>query len=402
VAIKPTYEELERRVKELERQTDERKRVEDALRESEDRLNTVLDTIQAGIVVIEPETRIIVGVNAAAANIVGAPEHQILRSLCHNYICLAEEGRCPILDLGQNFDNAEQVLLTAGGRKIPILKTVVPVILAGRKHLLESFVDISDRKRAEEELQKTNEELKNFVSVVSHDLKNPIMSIHGFSFLLLKNYEKTLDEKALGYLQHIEASARRMGALVSDLLDLSRLGSVASSFGDVRSLEIVTKVTSDLQDRLLKKGIDLVVADDLPTIHCDGGRIYQVFENLLVNAIKFMGDAQYPKIEIGYQDNADVHQFYVRDNGIGIDPKDHQRIFKMFRRLREIEDDEGTGMGLAIVDRIVKSHGGEVWVESEKGKGATFHFSLPKVPDPDTSTSRLPPVSPRSLQSCQQ
>jgi PAS domain S-box-containing protein len=203
VAIKPTYEELERRVKELERQTDERKRVEDALRESEDRLNTVLDTIQAGIVVIEPETRIIVGVNAAAANIVGAPEHQILRSLCHNYICLAEEGRCPILDLGQNFDNAEQVLLTAGGRKIPILKTVVPVILAGRKHLLESFVDISDRKRAEEELQKTNEELKNFVSVVSHDLKNPIMSIHGFSFLLLKNYEKTLDEKALGYLQHI-------------------------------------------------------------------------------------------------------------------------------------------------------------------------------------------------------
>jgi signal transduction histidine kinase len=158
-----------------------------------------------------------------------------------------------------------------------------------------------------------------------------------------------------------------MGALVSDLLDLSRLGSVASSFGDVRSLEIVTKLTSDLQDRLLKKGIDLVVADDLPTIHCDGERIYQVFENLLV-----------------------------------IDPKDHQRIFKMFRRLREIEDDEGTGMGLAIVDRIVKSHGGEVWVESEKGKGATFHFSLPKVPDPDTSTSRLPPVSPRSLQSCQQ
>lgn len=400
MATELTYEELERRVKELERQTDERKRVEDALRESEDRLNTVLDAIQAGIVVIEPETRIIVGVNAAAANIVCAPEHQILRSRCHNYICLAEEGRCPILDFGQNFNNAEQVLLTAGGRKIPILKTVVPVILAGRKHLLESFVDISDRKRAEEELQKTNEELKNFVSVVSHDLKNPIMSIHGFSFLLLKNYEKTFDEKALGYLQHIEASARRMGVLVSDLLDLSRLGSVASSFGDVRSLEIVTKVTSDLQDRLLKNGIDLVVADDLPTIHCDGERIYQVFENLLVNAIKFMGNAQYPKIEIGYQDNADVHQFYVKDNGIGIDPKDHQRIFKMFRRLREIEDDEGTGMGLAIVDRIVKSHGGKVWVESEKGKGATFHFSLPKVPNPDTSENRSVARSPRSLQSC--
>ncbi|MBW2195408.1 MAG: hypothetical protein JRF37_07505, partial [Deltaproteobacteria bacterium] len=116
--------------------------------------------------------------------------------------------------------------MTAHGGKIPILKTVVPVILAGRKHLLESFVDISDQKRAEEELRKTNEELKHFVNVVSHDLKNPIMSIQGFSFLLLKKYKGTLDEKALSYLQHIEANASRMGALVSDLLDLSRLGSV--------------------------------------------------------------------------------------------------------------------------------------------------------------------------------
>jgi PAS domain S-box-containing protein len=383
VAIKPTYEELEQRVKRLKRKTDERKRMEEALRESEHRLNTVLDTIQAGVVVINPETRIIVGVNAAAAKIVGASEQKILRSLCHNYICPAEEGQCPILDLGQNLDNTEQVLLTASGGKIPILKTVVPVILAGRKHLLESFVDISDRKQAEEELRKTNEELKHFVNVVSHDLKNPIMSIHGFSFLLLKNYKGTLDEKALGYLQHIEANARRMGALVSDLLDLSRLGSVGSSFGDVRSLEIVTKVTSDLEDRLRKRGIDLVVVNDVPTIHCDGKRIYQVFENLLVNAIKFMGDAKDPKIEIGCQDNGGVHQFYVKDNGIGIDPKDHRRIFEMFRRLDEIEDDEGTGIGLAIVDRIVKGHGGTVWVESEKGKGATFHFSLSKVPDPD-------------------
>jgi PAS domain S-box-containing protein len=383
VAIKPTYEELERRVKELKRKTDERKRVEEALRESEHRSNTVLDTIQAGIVVIEPETRIIVGVNPAAAKMVGASEQRILRSVCQNYICPAERGQCPILDLGQNFDNAEQLLLTASGGKIPILKTVVPVILAGRKHLLESFVDISERKRAEEQLQKRNEELKNFVNIVSHDLKNPIMSIHGFSFLLLNNYAKTLDEKALGYLQHIEASARRMDALVSDLLDLSRLGSVASSFGDAQSLEIVTKVTSDLQDRLDRKAIDLVVLNHLPTIHCDRKQIYQVFENLLVNAIKFMGDAKYPKIEIGYQDNGDLHQFNVKDNGIGIDPKDHLRIFEMFRRLHEMEDDEGTGIGLAIVERIVKTHGGKVWVESEKGKGATFHFSLSKVPDPN-------------------
>jgi len=204
------------------------------------------------------------------------------------------------------------------------------------------------------------------------------MSIQGFSFLLLKKYKGTLDEKALSYLQHIEANASRMGALVSDLLDLSRLGSVDSSFGDVRSIEIVTKVTSDLQDRLRKRGIDLVVVNDVPTIHCDGKRIYQVFENLLVNAIKFMGDAKDPKIEIGYQDNGDVHQFYVKDNGIGIDPKHHRKVFEMFRRLEQTEDQEGTGLGLAIVDRIVKNHNGKVWVESERGEGATFYFILPK------------------------
>ncbi len=378
MAKEPSYEELKERVRELEKEIAKHNRTEEALRESEHRLNIVLDTIQAGVVVIDPETRIIVGVNAAAAKIVGVSEQKILRSLCHNYICPAEEGQCPILDLGQNLDNTEQVLLTASGGKIPILKTVVPVILAGRKHLLESFVDISDRKRAEEELRKTNEELKHFVNVVSHDLKNPIMSIQGFSFLLLKKYKGTLDEKALSFLQHIEASARRMGALVSDLLDLSRLGSVGSSFGDVRSLEIVTKVTSDLQDRLRKRGIDLVVVNDVPTIHCDGKRIYQVFENLLVNAIKFMGDAKDPKIEIGYQDNGDMHQFYVKDNGIGIDPKHHLKVFEMFQRLEQIEDQEGTGLGLAIVDRIVKNHGGKVWVESERGEGATFYFILPK------------------------
>ncbi|MCK4487788.1 MAG: two-component sensor histidine kinase, partial [Desulfobacterales bacterium] len=102
-------------------------------------------------------------------------------------------------------------------------------------------------------------------------------------------------------------------------------------------------------------------------------------ENLLVNAIKFMGGAEPPKIEIGYEDRQDFHQFYVRDNGIGIDPRYHRKIFEMFQRLKQIEDEEGTGLGLAIVERMVNNHGGDVWVESEKAKGATFHFTLPKA-----------------------
>ena len=139
-------------------------------------------------------------------------------------------------------------------------------------------------------------------------------------------------------------------------------------------------VASDLEDRLQEKGIGLILADDLPRIWCDRERIYQVFENLLVNAIKFMGDNVSPIIEVGYQGKGAFDQFYVRDNGIGIDPNYQKNIFEMGHRLGEIEDETGTGLGLAIVERIVKNHGGKVWVESEKGKGATFYFTMPKAP----------------------
>jgi signal transduction histidine kinase len=169
-----------------------------------------------------------------------------------------------------------------------------------------------------------------------------------------------------------------MEGLVTDLLALSSIGKVLSTFKDVSSLEIVKNVTTGLQDKLKENRIELVVAEDLPPIYCDAERIYQVFENLLVNAIKYMGDTENPRIEIGFEDNGGFHQFYVRDNGVGIDAKYHQKVFEMFHRLREVEKEEGTGLGLAIVERLVNNHGGRVWVESEKGKGATFYFTLPK------------------------
>jgi len=150
----------------LEREIAERRRAEGALRESEVRLKTVLDTIQAGIVVIDPETHIIVGVNAAAGKMVGAPREQILGSVCHEHICPADKGQCPITDLGQSLENAEQVLLTASGKRVPILKTAVSVVLAGREHLLESFLDITERKQAEEERERLIGELQEALAKV--------------------------------------------------------------------------------------------------------------------------------------------------------------------------------------------------------------------------------------------
>jgi PAS domain S-box-containing protein len=243
---------------------------------------------------------------------------------------------------------------------------------------MASFVDITERKRTEGDLQRLNEELKTFVNVVSHDLKQPIVAIQGISTLLAKKYQEKLDEKEMKYLEHIRMSATRMESLVSDLLMLARIGQVVSIFKDISASEVVKSVTANLKEAIEAKDLELIVEEDLPQIYCDPARIYQVFENLVINAIKFSRNSDHREVRIGYEDNEGYHQFFVKDNGIGIDSKYHQKIFDMFHRLRDVEDRTGTGLGLAIVEKIVSSHGGKVWVESEKGKGATFFFTLPK------------------------
>jgi len=237
--------------------------------------------------------------------------------------------------------------------------------------------DITERRRAEAELMRINEELKNFVHVVSHDLKTPLIAIQGFSGRLTKNYQEKIGKRGQNYLEHINSSARRMELLISDRLALSKIGRVVSSFQQVSVRTIVEKVIPELEGRLEEKGIRLHVAAHLPVIQCDGERLCQVFENLLVNAVKYMGKEKDAEIEIGYEDVGESHQFFVRDNGIGIDPQHHQKIFERYQRLAETGE-EGTGLGLAIVERIVTSHGGRVWVESARGRGAIFYFTVPK------------------------
>ncbi len=358
------------------------KRPEEALRESEKKYSTLVEDSLTGIYIVQDEK--IVFANGKFAEIFRYPKEELIgieswRLVHPEYRDLNKEIMARRLTGEEAPAEYEAKGLTKDGETIWIKRRNTRIEHNGRPAILGNVVDITERKRAEEELRKINEELRNFVDVVSHDLKNPIISIQGFSSRLLKKYQEKLGEKGLQYLEHIEASARRMEVLVSDLLALSSIGRVVSPFEDVSSFQIVSNVWSGLQGRLKEKGIDLVVADNLPTIYCDGKRIYQVFENLLVNAIKFTSGAMSPKIEFGYQDGGKFHQFYVRDNGIGIDPKYHRKIFERFRRLKEIEDEEGTGLGLAIVEKIVNNHGGKVWVESEKGNGATFYFTLPKA-----------------------
>ena len=385
MAGKPTYEELEQRVKELEKEALEHKRMEEVLRESEEKYSKLVENSLTGIYIDQDEK--IVFANNRFADIYRYPREELIgieswRLVHPEDRPLTDKTRARRLKGEEAPPEYEARGLTKDGETIWIKRRNTSIEYKGRPAILGNAVDITEQKQAEEQLRKINEELKNFVHVVSHDLKTPIISIQGFSSRLLKNYQEKLGEKGRVYLEHIKTSGRRMEVLVSDLLTLSKIGRVVSNLKDISSHEIVRNLTSDLQDRVKEKGIELVVAHNLPTISCDGERIYQVFQNLLVNAIKFMGDTESPQIEIGYADMGDFHQFSVRDNGIGIDPKYHRRIFDMFHRLKKIEDEEGTGLGLAIVDRIVTDHDGKVWVESEKGKGATFYYTLPKDPSP--------------------
>jgi PAS domain S-box-containing protein len=376
---KPTYEELEKRVQQLEQVAIEWKPTEEKRRKSEETARALLNAATESALLIDTEGAIL-ALNETA--------HQRLGNAMEKLVGVNYYDLLPSTVATDRKQRVKEVIRTGNPIRFEDERdgkhfdnNVYPVFDTKGKvgHIAVFSHDITDRKRAQETLRKMNEDLKDFMHIVSHDMKTPIYAISGFSSLMLKHHHEELGEECLDYVNHIKVNARRMEVLISDLGSLLRLGRVASTFKDVTSLEIVRNTTSALQGRLKEKGINLLVADKLPTINCDEEKIYQVFDNLLTNAIKFVGNTENPEIEIRYEDKEEAHQFSVRDNGIGIDPKYHQKIFEMYQRLKQIEDKEGTGLGLPIVDRIIRDHGGKVWLESEQGKGTTFYFTLPKA-----------------------
>ena len=262
--------------------------------------------------------------------------------------------------------------------------------------------EITERKQAEEALQESNrrleealvnldeknKELQSFVYTVSHDLKAPLVSLEGFASILLDNYKESIDETGQLYLLRIQANVENMGNLIQDLLELSRIGRIVHDYESMDVTEIIKEAIETLEIQLSERGTEWVVQEDLPTITCDRVRIKQVFENLIDNANKFMGEENdKPRIEIGFDTQAtqprgfheaeDFFEFFVKDNGIGIQKEYHEKVFNLFARLGDVEV-EGTGVGLAIVKKIVETHGGKIWLDSEVGKGTTVYFTLPK------------------------
>jgi len=247
----------------------------------------------------------------------------------------------------------------------------------------EAFNDMSARLRQTiGELERRNAELERFSYTVSHDLRSPLVTVLGFLGLLEQDVAAGRRESALADLARIRAAASKMERQLRELLELSRVGRVVNPPEDVPLRELVDEARQALAGRLSAGEVELVQGPDLPVLYGDRARLAEVVQNLVDNAAKFMGGRSDPRIEIGALPSPDGPVCYVRDNGIGIDPRHHQRVFGLFERLDTGVD--GTGVGLALVKRIVEVHGGRVWVESAgPGLGATFYFALPAGPGPD-------------------
>lgn len=235
--------------------------------------------------------------------------------------------------------------------------------------------DITERKQVELELRRSHEDLQQFAYVVSHDLQEPLRMIISFLELLKRNYDDLLDERGQEYIWYAVDGATRMQAMIEGLLAYSRIDTQGNPFTSTDCNVILEHVLRNLM-RVIQAKDAVVTYDPLPTINVDATQVEQVFQNLISNALKFC-DVSPPRVHISAERNDHLWRFAVRDNGIGIDPAQMDRLFKVFERLHTQEEYEGTGIGLAVCKKIVERHGGQIWVESQPGEGSIFYFTLP-------------------------
>ncbi|MEZ4773399.1 MAG: ATP-binding protein [Bacteroidia bacterium] len=259
------------------------------------------------------------------------------------------------------------------------------------ENTLAFMIDVTERKKYESqqknlirELQTKNAELEKFTYSVSHDLKSPLVTIQGFLSLLKQEFSETATSQMLSDFQRISNAAEKMGQLLDELLDISRVSRTTSTSQQVDMNQIVVDIQALLHGAIVEKNAKIKVQSNLPTVVGDPVRLREVIQNLIENAIKYSIPKKEIEIEVGWHpsnpQNPDLSEdviFWVKDNGIGIEPRFHKKIFDLFEKLDQ--HNTGTGIGLALCHKIIEIHGGSIWVESAGiGKGTTFFFSLPK------------------------
>ncbi len=363
--------------------------LEQEQRGSEARLRQVIDLVPHFIFAKDCKGRIIL-VNRAVADALGTTVEDLTGMTDADFAHSEDDVRqfratdTEVLESGRPLAIPEEQVTDVDGN-IRYLQTIkVPFTCANSNlpSVLGVSVDITARKRAEDEreafigeLKEKNVELERFAYTVSHDLKTPLVTISGFLGLLEEDALAGDRERIEQDMERIRGATETMRLLLDDLLALSRIGRVINPPETV-SLEELARQAAKLCGQLEARGVRLEVGGELPAVNGDRGRLLEVFQNLLDNAVKFMGDQPEPRIEIGGRRQGDKVACFVRDNGGGIDPRYHEKVFALFQRLTPAI--EGTGIGLTLVRRIVEVHEGKIWIESEgEGHGSTFWFTLP-------------------------
>ena len=259
------------------------------------------------------------------------------------------------------------------------LLSSVTITIAGEICQLYTFVDISDIDKLINELKTKNDELQTFTYTVSHDLKAPLVTIAGFMGFLEQDVRSGEVEKLNKDILRINEAITKMERLLTELLELSRIGRMMNPPMEVPFREIVDDALAVVDGQLQAGRVQVEVEADLPSVYGDRARLVEVVQNLVDNAAKFTRGQEHPKIEIGQKNRVGSPIFFVRDNGIGIEPQQHERVFGLFNKLDANSD--GTGIGLALVKRIIEVHGGQIWVESNgQDEGSTFYFTLADQP----------------------
>lgn len=248
--------------------------------------------------------------------------------------------------------------------------------LETRRASLEKEVEwrTHDIQAKNKELLKKNEEIENFIHIISHDLKAPIVSIQGFASILKTELANVLQGVNLDYFDRIQANAQQMSTLIMDLLEFSRVGRIEDQKESVDTHGLLKEILEELRPEIDKRHIKIQLADHFPALLASRKRLSQVLTNLIGNAVKYMGPTSEPRIEIGCAEKSgdNLCTLWVKDNGIGIKKEFQEKIFQIFQRAPNQLKVEGTGIGLSIVKKIVELNGGRVWVESEEGKGSQF------------------------------
>jgi len=364
----------------------ERKRAAAALTASEVRYRRLFEAARDGILILDAQTGMVVEVNPFLIEMLGYSREVFLGRK------IWELGF--FKDLVANLANFEEMQLkeylryenlpleASDGRRIEV-EFVSNVYLVNHQKVIQCNIrDITERKRAEEkikatmaDLERSNKELEHFAYVASHDLQEPLRMVASYTQLLAQQYASQLDDKAGKYIHYAVDGAVRMQALINDLLTYSRVGRRGKPFELADAHAILGEAIRNLAVTI-EENHAVVTNADLPTVWADASQLVLVFQNLLANAIKFRRP-ELPHVHVSAREDGGKWLFAVQDNGIGIEARYAERVFIIFQRLHTKEEYPGTGIGLAVCQRIVERHGGRIWFESVPGKGTTFFFTIP-------------------------